>query len=132
MLKVWNTDYFESFCSCSAKTICFSHLYSTRSNPGVALTLRGTYHFTKRYLSFFSTCHNCFRPPSLLVEGLLSTGPTPSIFTDSQELGTLSRYHNSCLFAWMFGCPSPLKRLHDFIIYLLRINVCRTQEGPAM
>ena len=34
------------------------------------------------------------------------------IFTESQELGTLSRHHNSCLFA----CPSPAKRLRDFII----------------
>ena len=24
--------------------------------------------------------HNCFRPPTLLVEGLLSIGPTPSSF----------------------------------------------------
>ena len=35
-----------------------------------------------------------------------------SIFTESQELGTLSRYHNSCL----LDCPSPPKRLCDFII----------------
>ena len=31
--------------------------------------------------------HNCFGPPSLLVEGLLSTGATPSSFYLLVELG---------------------------------------------
>ena len=33
--------------------------------------------------------HNSFRPPSLLVEGLLSTGPTPSCFYLLVEMGLL-------------------------------------------
>ena len=38
------------------------------------------------------------------------------VFTESQELGTLSRYHNSSLFVCLLACASPLKRLRDFII----------------
>ena len=29
---------------------------------------------------------------------------TDTVFTESQELGTLSRYHNSCSDAWLLGC----------------------------
>ena len=32
------------------------------------------------YCVFQLPAHNCFGPPSLLVEGILSTGPTPSSF----------------------------------------------------
>ena len=32
-------------------------------------------------------CHNCFGPPFLFVEGLLSTGPTPSSFYLLVEMG---------------------------------------------
>ena len=34
------------------------------------------------------TTHNCFGPPSLLVEGLLSMGPTPSSFTSWLRWGS--------------------------------------------
>ena len=34
-----------------------------------------------------SVCHNCFGPPFLFVEGLLSTGPTPSSFYLLVEMG---------------------------------------------
>ena len=40
----------------------------------------------------------------------------PIIFTEAQTLGTQSRFHNSCLLV----CPSPQKRLRDFIKYLIR------------
>ena len=33
------------------------------------------------------TSHNCFGPPSLMVEGLLSKGPTPSSFNLLVEMG---------------------------------------------
>ena len=33
---------------------------------------------------------------------------TDTVFTESQELGTLSRYHNSCSDAWLLGCLSVL------------------------
>ena len=40
------------------------------------------------------------------------------IFTESQELGT--EYCNSYLFACLFACPSPPKRLRDLIINYIR------------
>ena len=37
--------------------------------------------------------------------------------TSPQDLGTLTRYQNYCLCACLIDCPSPQKRLCDFIIY---------------
>ena len=44
-----------------------------------------TYIFLTYY--WLPSLHNCFRPPSLLVEGLVSTGPTPSSFYILVEMG---------------------------------------------
>ena len=39
------------------------------------------------YIFQLPSSHNCFGPPFLLVEGLLSTGPTPSRFYLLVEMG---------------------------------------------
>ena len=70
----------------------------------------------EEYLVMWWGCQHYFKlmwvPYNLVWDNVWSF----PVLTESQELGTLSRYHNSCLLACLLACPSPPKRLRDFII----------------